>query len=148
MDNQLIEHKSWWKRNWKWLAPACGMALIAIYIFFSSGASGVTSDIVQAYNDTDLYENALKKAASDPRVKDLLGEMEPIDKMAIIEGQVQYGNNNNTVHSTIRINGSKGKARMDISANKVNNEWSYSKITIRIKNPPEKRQTIEIKMTE
>ncbi|MGS2739984.1 cytochrome c oxidase assembly factor Coa1 family protein [Sinomicrobium sp. M5D2P17] len=83
-----------------------------------------------------------------PRVKDLLGEMEPIDKMAIIEGQVQYSNNNNTVHSTIRISGSKGKARMDVSANKVKSQWSYSKINIRIKNPPEKRQTIEIKMTE
>ncbi|MBC9798688.1 cytochrome c oxidase assembly factor Coa1 family protein [Sinomicrobium weinanense] len=148
MDNELIEHKSWWKRNWKWSMPVFGMLLIAVYIFFSSGAPGVTSDIIQAYNDTDLYENAIKKAASDPRVKDLLGEMEPIDKMAIIEGQVQYSNNNNTVHSTIRISGSKGKARMDISANKVRNTWNYSKINIRIKNPPEKRQTIEIKTAE
>lgn len=148
MDNELIEHKSWWKQNRKWFVPVCGMFLIAVYIFFSSGTSGITTDIVQAYNDTDLYENALKKAASDPRVKDMLGEIAPIDKMAIIEGQVQYSNNNKTVNSTIRINGSKGKARMDISANKVKNKWSYSKINIRIKNPPEKRQTIEIKTAE
>lgn len=78
----------------------------------------------------------------------MLGEIEPIDKMAIVEGQVQYSNNNTTVNSTIRINGSKGKARMDISANKVKNKWSYSKIHIRIKNPLEKRQTIKIKTTE
>jgi len=66
MDNQLIEHKTWWKQNRKWFVPVCGMFLIAVYIFFSSGAPGVTSDIIQAYNDTDLYENALKEAASDP----------------------------------------------------------------------------------
>lgn len=124
------------------------MFLIAVYFFFSSGTSGITTAIVQAYYDTDLYDNALQKAASDSRVKNLLGEIEPIDKMAIIEGQVQYSNNDTRVNSTIRINGSKGNARMDISANKARNQWNYSKINIRIKNPLEKRQTIEIITTK
>jgi len=144
MNNEIIEQKSWWKRNWKWFAPLIGTVLISITIFFSSGMSGITTDLVQAYADSELYENALKKVKADKRVTDLLGEIEPIDKMAILEGEVQFSDNNKKVKSTIRVKGTKGKARMDIVANRIDNEWIYEKLNIRIKNPPEKKQTIEI----
>ncbi len=148
MSNELITQKSWWKRNWKWLIPVIGILLITITVFFSSGMNGIATDLVQAYADTELYENALNKAKSDKRVTELLGEIEPIDKLAIAEGEVQYTNENKTVNSTIRIVGNKGKARMDISADRINDEWNYTKINIRIKNPPEKKQTIEIETAE
>ncbi|MBC9796016.1 cytochrome c oxidase assembly factor Coa1 family protein [Sinomicrobium weinanense] len=144
MNNELIEQKSWWKRNRKWFVTMCGIMVIFIAAFFSSGMDGMATDLVQAYADTKLYENALEKAKSDERVTELLGEIKPIDKMAIIEGQVKYSNDNRTVNSTIRVKGTKGKARMDISANRINNTWNYTRINIRIKNPPGKKQTIEI----
>jgi hypothetical protein len=50
---------------------------------------------------------------------------------------------------SIRIKGSKGKGKMDISAKKNGSEWEYKTITIRIKNPKEEIQilkdTIEVK---
>jgi ABC-type branched-subunit amino acid transport system substrate-binding protein len=105
---------------------------------------GIGADLAKAYADTELYDNALEKVKSDKRITELLGEIEPIDKMAILEGQVKYSNENKTVNSTIRILGDKGKARMDISADRIKNEWNYTKINVRIKNPPELKQTIEI----
>ena len=144
MNNELIVQKSWWKRNWKWLVPVCGIILIGTTIFFSSRMDGIATNLTQAYSDNELYENALEKAKSDERVTELLGEIEPIDKMAILEGQVEYSNNNKTVNTTIRIVGAKGNARIDISADRINHKWNYSKINLRIKNPPEKKQTIEI----
>ena len=101
-------------------------------------------DLVQAYSDTELYENALAKVKSDKRVTELLGEIEPIDELAILEGEVKYSNENKTVNSSIRVTGTKGKARMDISADLINNSWDYEKINIRIKKPVENKQTIEI----
>ena len=148
MNNELIEQKSWWKRNWKWLVPISGIMIISLVIFFSSGMGGITTDLAQAYVDTELYNNALEKVKSDERVTELMGEIEPIDKMAILEGQVKYSNENKTVNSTIRIIGDKGKARMDISADRIKNEWKYTKINVRIKNPPELKQTIEIATAE
>jgi hypothetical protein len=148
MNNELIVQKSWWKRNWKWLVPVCGIILIGTIIFFSSGMDGIATDLAQAYSDNKLYENALEKAKSDERVTKLLGEIEEIGKMAIFEGQVEYSNNNKTVNTTIRIVGTKGKARMDISADRIHHKWNYSKINVRIKNPPEKKQTIEINTRE
>ena len=105
---------------------------------------GITTDFAQAYADTELYKNALEKVNTNQKVNELLGEIEPLGKMAILEGQTEYSNDNQTVNSTVRIIGTKGKARMDITAEKLNSEWNYSKINVRIKNPPEKKQTIEI----
>ena len=148
MNNKLIEQKSWWGCNWKWLVPISGIILILIAMFFSSGMDGIATDLVQAYADTELYENALEKVKSDERVTELLGEIKPIDKLAILEGFLEYSNDNKTVNSSIRIVGDKGKAGLDISADKLNDEWNYTKINVRIKNPPEKKQTIEIVTAE
>lgn len=148
MNNEISKQKSWWKKNWKWFVPVCGVILLLIAIFFSSGMGRITADFAQAYSDTELYENAVNKVEADQRVKKLLGNIEPIEKMAILEGETKYSNDNQTVNSTIRIIGTKGKARMDISAYRENNKWIYSKINVRIKTPPEKKQTIEINTAE
>lgn len=148
MKNEPIKQKKWWKRNWKWFVPSCGIILISIAIFFSSGMGGIATDLAQAYADTELYQNALEKVNADQKVNELLGEIEPLGKMAILEGQIQYSNDNQTVNSTVRIIGTKGKARMDITADRINGAWNYSKINVRIKNPPEKKQTIEINTAE
>ncbi|GGG47751.1 CCP domain-containing protein [Bizionia arctica] len=80
----------------------------------------------------------------NPRVKDVLGEVEPIDPMTILNGSVSYSDDNTSVNSTIKITCKNGKAMLDISADRVNGTWNYSKIAIRIKSPPEKKETIEI----
>jgi len=148
MNNELIEQKSWWKRNWKWFVSVCGILLIIISVFISSGMGRIGADLAQAYSDTELYENALEKVKSDQKVNELLGEIEPIDKFAILEGAVHFTNENQTVNSTIRLKGAKGNAKLDISADRINNEWNYTKINVRIKNPPENKQTIEILKVE
>lgn len=148
MNNELIDQKSWWKRNWKWLVPVSGIMLLSFGIFFSSGMDNIATDFAQAYADPELYENAIEKVKTDERVKELLGEIEPMDKLAILEGEVFYSNNNKTINSSTRLKGSKGKTRLDIIAIRVKKEWKYTKINVRIKNPPEKRQTISIAMEE
>jgi len=96
------------------------------------------------YSDTELYQNALEKVKSRQKVTELLGEIEPIDKFAILKGEVNYTNGNQTVNSTIRIQGTKGKAKMDISPDRIEGQWVYKKIDVRIKNPDDNKQTIKI----
>lgn len=144
MNNELIKQKSWLNRNWKWLIPCTGIILISMVVFFSSSLGGVTTDLIQAYTDTKLYENALEKVKSDKRVTEILGEIEPIDKSAILEGSVKYSADNKTVNTSIRLTGTKGKAKMDIIADQVDGQWDYKKINLRIRKPVEKQQTIEI----
>lgn len=146
MSNELITQKSWCKRNWKWFIPLTGIILILIIVFFSSGLGGTTADLTQAYADTELYENALQKVKSDKRVIEILGEIEPIDKLAILEGSVKYSQDNKTVNTSIRLKCIKGKAKMDITANRIDNKWDYEKINLRIREPIEK--TLEIIIIE
>lgn len=148
MNNEQIVHKSWWNRNWKWVVSICAIILVVITVFFSSGLGRITTDIAQAYTDTGLYENALAKINADPKVNELLGEVQPLGKITILEGETKYSNNYQTVNSTVRIVGTKGKAKMDISADRITDQWVYSKINIRIKNLSNKKQTVQINVVE
>jgi hypothetical protein len=73
----------------------------------------------------------------------VLGDLEPIDKLAILEGNAKYSNHNNSVELTVRVKGPKGKGKMDISADKNGTEWEYKKINIRIKQTEEVIQVLK-----
>ena len=109
MDNELIVEKSWWKRNWKWFLPTFLVVFLLLFgVILSSSIDGNVTDIAQAYSDNSLYEKAIEKAKTNERVIELIGEIEPIDKLAILEGNAVYSNNNNSVELSIRVKGNKG----------------------------------------
>jgi len=144
MNNELITHSGWWKRNWKWLVLSSVLFIILIAMVLYSGMGKMGKDLAQAYSDEELYQNALDQLQSHPKIIELLGEIEPIDQLAILEGEVYYTNENKMVNSSIRLKGAKGNAKMDITAIKNNREWEYKIINVRIKNPLKNKQTIEI----
>jgi hypothetical protein len=144
MNNDLIENKGWWKKNWKWFIPASGVFIIIIVSIFSSGFGGIIGDYSKAYSDSELYDDALTIVRENNRVKETLGYIEPINNMTILNGYVEYSDNNNSVNTTIKISGEHGKAMLDISADLYNEIWSFKALKIRIKSPPEKKETIEI----
>src|SRR5690606_9200883 len=143
MENELIHQKNWFQRNWKWVLPISIVAILSATFFFSLIGEHL-GDFGQAYNDSDLFEGALLKVQENEEVTFALGEIEPVSKMAILEGDVNYTNQNRNVQFTVRVEGKNGKALMDGIAERINDSWDYKKITIRVKNPPEKRQTINV----
>ena len=144
MDNELIVEKSWWKRNWKWFLPTFLLMFLLLFgLILSSSMDGNITDIAQAYFDNSLYEKAIEKAKTNQRVIEVIGEIEPIDKLAILEGNTVYSNNNNLVEASVRLKGNKGKGKMDISAVKDGKGWKYKKINIRIKEPKEEIQILK-----
>lgn len=128
--NELIREKSWGRRNWKWLVPIT--ALLIFIIALLSLTSGLTS-FMQAYAEPELYDNALAEAQKNKQVKEVLGTLEPIDKLSILEGNAVYNADNTAVDLTFRITGSKGKGKMDIYAIKNEGDWEYQFIKIRTK---------------
>jgi hypothetical protein len=118
------------KIKWVWIGILIVVIGGSIYLFSSSGMTGHTMDFAQAYLDKSLYENAIEKTKNNEKVKEIFGELEPIDKLAILEGDVVYSNDNKTVKMSVRIKGSKEKGTMHILANKENKNWKYEKINI------------------
>ncbi len=139
--NNLVENKSWWNKNWKWIIPVFGIFLISIFAISTTDIGETTIDIVKAYADPNLVETALNKAQGNDEVKELLGTLEQVDKMAKLEGSVKYSNNDTFVDISVRVKGSKGKGRMRIKAERNGETWEYKKIVIGIK---KLNRTIEI----
>jgi hypothetical protein len=144
MSNELIVKRSWWTNNWKWFLPISILLFLFLFGFLlSSNIAGDMTDIAKSYSDQSLYEKAIESASYNKRVQELIGDIEPIDQFAILEGNIIYSNNNNTVALSIRIKGSKGKGKMDIMAERNGTVWKYNKIIIRIKEPKEEIQILK-----
>lgn len=131
--NEIIEKQNWWQRNWKWFIPIIGFFIFIIGIISTTDIDKNISDIAKVYVDPTLCENAIIQAQGNEEVQNLLGTLDPIDKMAILEGRVAYSNNNTSVDMSVRVKGEKGKGRIRIIAERKNNEWIYNKIQIGIK---------------
>jgi len=151
MNNDLIEQQSWFRKYWKWLTLFLIGTGIGIFILISISSSQLgsnISDVARAYTDASVCNNALDKVKENKTVLKLLGDLEPIGNLAILEGSVHYSNDYNSLGVTVDINGSKSKDRirtkMDVLAEKNGDNWILKKINVRIKKPANLKQTIEI----
>lgn len=133
--------KNWFQRHWKWLMPA--IIIVFSIPVFQSSLDGALKDYGTLYANPTLYENALNKVREHEEASEFLGT--PIETGFLVEGEVRYSNNGNSVKMAIPIKGSKIKARMDVEANKVNGEWVYKLIRIRTKKP---KAQIDVLKTE
>ncbi|MEM5566423.1 cytochrome c oxidase assembly factor Coa1 family protein [Psychroserpens sp. AS72] len=143
MDNTIIQNKNWWQRNWKWIIPST-VIMFGLFVFFFYGLGGAATDISKAYAEKDVYNNAFKKVKTNNKASEVLGELQPIDNLAILEGSVHYSNKNKTFKSSTRIVGSKASGKLDIIADKVDDVWVYKLIKVRVKQPKDQRQTIVV----
>lgn len=133
MSKILHTPKSWWRRNAKWLFPLILVIITGLYLI----ASGVVpfGDHARAYTDMPVFENAVQLAKQNNRVTEAIGDIEPIDKLTIAEGEVDYTLDYLSMTATITLKGRKGKCKMDISAHNANGQWQYDAIQVRTTNP-------------
>lgn len=137
-------NKNWFGRNFKWAVPTFFLLVLILYLVFSSGLEKVSSDLVQAYADEPLYEDAISLANKNKEIQENLGYIQPMDKMSILNGEVNYSKDHQKVSTTIKIKGDKSNGKLDIEAHRNSNEWIYDKINIRIKDSSNKTQTIGV----
>ncbi|GAA4274106.1 cytochrome c oxidase assembly factor Coa1 family protein [Aquimarina gracilis] len=138
--NDSTPKKSWLTRHWKWAFPSTTIALLITVFFYFTGDA--TFRYGSAHMQPGLIKEAYKMANKNDTVVQKLGEISEYNFLRLIEGEVMYSNNNNTVNITVKLLGSKKKGMLDILAHRQNDTWEYQKITVRIKKP--KKETIEI----
>lgn len=132
------------KKQLKWVIPVILFAGIGLYLFTSSGMGKVASNLAQAYADENLYSDAIEKANSDPEVIRTLGEIQAIDRMTILNGEVMFSEDNQSVNSTIKLKGSNMTGKMDIVANRQGEAWHYESIRIRYQDTDKNKQSIQV----
>ncbi len=132
------------KKGLKLSIPILVILAVLYYLFSSSGMGKVVTDLTQAYADPELYNNAIEKANSNKEVIESIGEIKPIDKMTILNGEVKFSDDDQIIHSTVKITGSTRNGKLDLTAERDKESWRYQKISIRIKDSEEKNKTIVI----
>ena len=136
--------ENWLNKNYKWFVPVLAGLVLIVYLISSSNLGKTSQDLAQAYAEQDLYQNAISLSNKNTRVLELIGEIQPIDKMTILNGEVRYFNDNQSVTSTIKVQGNKGKAKLDLSAQRNGDKWVFNKLKIRPMNSSEEKQSIHI----
>jgi len=150
MDSMISinKNKPCFKRKRTWLLL---FGLICLGLFISTLPSELPRNIgylAKAYSEPEICEGAFEITKKNEKIVELLGELEPIRSFDLVEGYVNYSKNLDSTAITIAVRGDgkneKIRSNMDILAHKINGQWEYLNIKVRIKGPPELKQTIPI----
>jgi len=141
--NELIKERSWWARR-KWLLIAVIVMFTLLIIVFVSGLKTL-SNFGKAYTDKPLLDKALALVQRDSAATVFVGHILPLDDMAIANGSVDYSDNN-AIRATVPIVGSFKKAKMDVVAHKIDGNWKFDVVKIRMKDP--KQEIVVIRNQE
>ena len=131
---ETIEHKSWWKRNWKWAVPTggCLLIIILLIVFVGSVVWGVTSVL----SDSQAHQDAMERVEKNARAIELLGE--PIEPNGMTGGNFSTSNGFKTAEITIPIKGPKGEATIRVKGEGMDETWTYEVMDVYIKETQEK----------
>lgn len=137
MEEQV--NKSWFRRNWLWFVPSIGCLTIIIVFILGIGALlvGVTSML----SDSTPSMYALERASKNEYVLQVLGE--PIEQKGMTTGSINFSNGDGNADLRIPIRGPKGNAVLRVVAEKTDDEWTYEKLYVIIKNTNEKINLLE-----
>ncbi|MDQ8010905.1 MAG: cytochrome c oxidase assembly factor Coa1 family protein [Flavobacterium nitrogenifigens] len=132
---ELIIEKNWFSKNWIWLLLGVLSTIFILIVALNSNSKNGLSDTITAFKENSLYQKAIDHANKNPEVIQTIGKISPVDKLAILEGNSSYSNNNKSVDLSIRVNGDIKNGKLEIHADRNGSDWNYIKIFIRTKNP-------------
>jgi hypothetical protein len=120
------DHRSWFKRNWKWVVPGGGCVLVIIFIVVL--AFGMIGGISNLFEESTPYQLALELANSDSRVTELMGTGIESDGMA--KGNITYSNGTQSSILEIPIKGSKSDGVLLLNAYKEGDDWLFRELKV------------------
>ncbi|SIR18900.1 hypothetical protein [Maribacter ulvicola] len=140
--------RPWYKLKRTWILLFF-LVFIGLFVFtLPEELSRNITYLTKAYSEPEICEGALEIAKADSIVLKLLGNLEPLGSLDMLNGSVGYSQTGDAVGITIDVRGDKQikniRSKMDILAEKRNDKWEYISINIRIKKPEKLKQTIAI----
>lgn len=131
--------KSWFGRNWLWFIPLTGCLGFVLLIVLGLGAAffGVSNMI----NNATPVEYAIELAAKNELVIKNLGE--PIEKYGIPSGNISLTNDDGDVDFSIPIRGNIGEGTLVVRGIKIDGEWVYEDLYVRIRDTQEEINLLE-----
>lgn len=126
---EIVETKSWWKRNWIWVTATSAILLfVTLIIVFVVGLIGT---ITTGMKGSVGYKEALLRAQKNEQIIALLGA--PIIQEGMPSGNISYTNGLKSISLTIPINGPKGKGVIRVDGEGVGEAWTYEVMNVFVK---------------
>ena len=131
------EQKSWFSRNWGWVVPVggCGCGCLGLILLFVFGIGATIFGVSEMMTNSVPVGYAIEQASKNEKVIQFLGE--PIESYGIPSGNISLDNDDGNVDFTISIKGPKGKGILIVRGIRVNSEWAYEDLYVRIKETQE-----------
>jgi len=122
-----VSQKSWFSRNWGWVLGGGCLSVIIIGVLAIGGLIYTVSDAVTG---SEPYTHALAKTIENERVIEFLGA--PIETNGMGNTSYNYSNGTTTAELTIPIKGPKDEGNIIVDAEKINDEWAYKILYVKI----------------
>ncbi|WP_299004440.1 cytochrome c oxidase assembly factor Coa1 family protein [uncultured Tenacibaculum sp.] len=131
--------KSWFGRNWLWFIPLTGCLGVVLLIVLGVGAAffGVS----KIMTSSTPVEYAIEQASKNELVIEILGQS--IEKYGIPSGNISLTNDDGNVDFSIPIRGDKEEGTLVVRGIKVDGEWVYEDLYVRIRDTQEEINLLE-----
>ena len=137
------KQKSWFARNWGWVLGGGCLSIIVIVILAVGGLIYKVSDTI---TESEPYTHALAKAIENETVIEFLGT--PIETDGMGSTSYQYSNGSTTAKLTIPIKGPKDEGNIVVDAEKINDEWAYNLLYVKIDGETERINLLDTEIKE
>ena len=130
--------KNWLEQHPRWKIPLGFLILLLLIVVFG----GVVMTIVTAsLRSSDVYKQAMAKAAENLQVRDEIGE--PMKPAWLISGQLNVSGRTGKANLSIPISGPHGKGVIRALANK-SGVWRFTYLQVHVDGQPENIDLLSI----
>jgi hypothetical protein len=138
MDPRTPAHPqtSWWSRNWKWAAPVGCLVLLLPLLALTGFVGAILAIVFGTIKSTDVYEEALSLARSNPAVLEALGQ--PVEDGWWMSGQINTSGPSGSADIAIPLHGPKGKGTLYAVATKSAGRWEYQTLELEVRGRDER----------
>jgi hypothetical protein len=122
-----IKNKSWFARNWGWVL---GGGCLTVIIIVGVAIGALVYKVSDTITGSEPYTHAYTKAIENEKVIAFLGE--PIETNGMGSTSYEHVNGSSTAELSIPIKGPKDEGVIVVAAEKINDEWTYNLLYVKI----------------
>jgi len=122
--------RSWWSRNWKWVVPVGCLVLLLPILALAGFVGTILAIVFGSIKSTDVYEQALARARSNPAVVEALGQ--PVEDGWWMSGHISTSGPSGSADISIPLHGPKGKGTLYAVATKSAGRWEYQTLEVEV----------------
>jgi hypothetical protein len=136
------DEKSWLGRNWPFvLALGCLVTCLCGVLVPVGCVMGLGSVAFTALGESDVVDEALERAAADPRVGEALGL--PLERGWFVRGSLEYRNGGGEADLTVPLEGPRSEATLFLEAVRREGEWVFERLAVELEATGERIDLLE-----